>query len=271
MKIKADFHNHGGTRIYRGSFNKVIDKSCESLGPSGILGWISFSDRRYELFANSPGYERQKIGNAVYIPQKDILVIKGQEIGTKEGHLLVLGLKEEDYVKDNLSLEDTLKSSKDKNTIIIADHPFYLRSIGKYLKRKPAILEQLDAIEIHNGNANYIPFFVPREANKKAREFYNETSMHYDFGAVSSSDGHSVAEIGSSYTLIEKPSFENSEKLVETLRKSIREHKDFSQDKKHSSYLRTAEHGIKLLGLIGLYKVGMRFDEFPCKAVKIEN
>ncbi|MFA5173836.1 MAG: hypothetical protein WC438_01505 [Candidatus Pacearchaeota archaeon] len=257
MKIKADLHNHGGTLLYNGDFNKVIDRAHKKLGFNGILGWINFADNRYETLVSKKGYERQDLGNAVYVPEKNILVLRGQEIGTKQGHLLVLGLKEN--LKDQRTLEDTLKEAKDNNGIIIADHPFYFEGLGKYLIKNPDLIEDFDAIEIHNGCANFYPF----NANKKARIFYNHQTPFDDLGSVSFSDGHSLNEIGSSYTCLENIDFSDSPKLLDSLKTAIKSHKDISRDKQHNSRFRTLEHIWKLSSVILLHKLGINLGINP--------
>jgi len=249
MKIKADLHNHLRTSsIFRDEdFNKTIDIIYKKLGDRTILGMINFGDNRYEKFSGLKGYDRQNLGNALYIPEKGILIIKGEEVPTEQGHLLVLGLNRDIHLKPNRPLEDTLKEARDNNGILIADHPFFIESIGLYLKQKPKIIESLDGIEVHNGGV-WLP--IPRylNANKKAQEFYNEITNDYDIGAVSFSDGHSLYDIGSSYTILdlEKIAANNSEELNNSLRKSIKEHKDFSEDKKTNSIFGALNHATKM-------------------------
>lgn len=58
------------------------------------MGVVDFCDSRYKNLINLRGYERQTLGenqNGIYIPEKDIYMIGGQEVPTKEGHLLFLG------------------------------------------------------------------------------------------------------------------------------------------------------------------------------------
>ncbi|MCK5043774.1 hypothetical protein KAR52_02125 [Candidatus Pacearchaeota archaeon] len=261
VKIKADLHNHLKTLSgMNGLFNKTIDKISFSLDVGGLMGLVNYEDKRYESFIGLKGYNRENLGNAIYIPEKDILIIKGQEIPTKQGDLLVLGLDENQYLQSGRSLEDTFKEAKDNNGIIITDHPFYFAGVGYYLKRNPRLLEYLDGMEIHNGEANiWIPKIAPANANKISQEFYEEIKNNYDMGAISCSDGHSLYEIGSSYIFLEKPNIENSEKLNESLRKSIRGHKDFYQDKQTNSNIGAIDHISKLVGLKVLQKLGIKF------------
>ena len=131
VKVKADLHNHIRTRspLKEEFFNKTINKARRRLGPGGVWALINFSDSRYETFAGLRGYNRINLRSGIYVPEKDILVVKGQEVPTKQGHLLVLGLEKDKHLKDGRILEDTIKEAKDHNGILIVDHPFYFESV----------------------------------------------------------------------------------------------------------------------------------------------
>jgi hypothetical protein len=212
------------------------------------MGMLNCFDNRYELFSELEGYRREDLGNALYIPQKEILIIKCQEVFTKEGDILVLGLPKNcqiNYRIRKTKLEDALKQAKDYNGIVISCHPFFVQGPGNYFEKHPKLLELVDAVGVYNGNSwMFIPRFL--NANKKAQEFYENAQKDYDIGAISSSDGHSIAEVGSSYTILDQPCFKNSETLVSSLRKSIRAHKDSSEDKKHRSIIKSTDHAIRV-------------------------
>jgi len=229
--IKADLHNHLRTssRIKESDPDKVAEIILKRLGPGGAIGLVNFADNRYERFIEQPGYERVDIGNAVYFPEQDVLVVKGQEIPTKEGHILVLGIEKGKHLKGARTLGETIKEAKDHNGIIIADHPFYRDGLGPFLKEN-GYLDHFDAIEVHNGEAALcIPGLTPKNANQKAKEWYDEVKWdHRNLGAIASSDGHSFYEIGSSNTrlIVENWNKINSpEHLVSELRRAIRGNK----------------------------------------------
>lgn len=241
-KIKADLHYHLKKSFCENDFDKIICKIEKRLDRGGILGVINYNDFRYENFTKlKKGYDIQNLENAIYIPEKEILIIKGQEILNKNGHLLILGIKENHFLKNKRTLEDSLKEAKDLNGIVIAPHPFFIFGSGNHLRKNPKLLKYLDGIEVHNGEA----FF----GNKKAKMFYELIKEDYDFGALSSSDGHSLYEIGNCYTSLNLNdfSFKNSEELNNNLRKSIKNHKDYSNDKQHFSFLSSLEHSIKTI------------------------
>ena len=257
--MKVDLHNHfkHGSYFSNGDFNRVVNIIEKKLGPNSIVGLVNFDDSRYETFSNLPGYEREDFGNAIYLPDKGIVIAKGQEIETKEGHVLVMGLQKSKHLRSSrsLSLEDAVKEARDNNGIIIADHPFYIDGIGQYLEKNPSLLEYFDAIEVHNGEAVWLPLFTPRNANQKARGFYEEIKSDFDIGALSSSDGHSFGEIGSSYSYLPQIEFRDSETLTSSLRKAIREHKNLDNDRRHNSTFPALNHAAHMAFLIFTGKV----------------
>lgn len=265
MKIKADLHNHLSTikEDLRDLSLRSVERARKSLGHQGILGIINAQDQgvgRYETFISGlKNNGVNDIGNAIYIPKKEIYIIRGQEVFTKNqrGHLLVIGLDRVVKLKDRISLEDSLKQARDFGGVIILDHPCFADGV---IAKNPELyikyFEQglIDGIEVHNGEAWLpIPGYFP--ANKKAQDLFDQLIKKYNIGAISSSDGHSLREIGSNYSLLEQPNFENADKLRETLRESIREHKDYSQDKQSNSYLAALNHGFKVAFLRTISKL----------------
>lgn len=224
-KVRADLHNHLRTFSTMKNFNGYIDCTLNFLGKGGILGVVNFSDARYEEFVSLKGYERVKVGNgnAYYVPKKDILIVKGQEIETDDGHLLAIGIPCEKHISDHRSIEDTIKETKDFGGLTIIDHPFYLDGILNESENFK-FLREVDAMEIWNGSANlYIKGKTPKDSNKIALESFKKLKKDLpNLGVLVSSDGHTMSEIGSSYMLVDKPDFSTSESLVTSLRNSMR-------------------------------------------------
>ncbi len=231
--VRADLHNHLRTssRRHTGDFNRAVDVASRRLGAGGILGLINFSDTRYETFVATPGYERAHVGeqrNAVHIPHRDILVVKGQEIPTQHGHVLVMGLGHGTHLKEGRTVEDTLKEAHDFNGIIIADHPCYVAGIGQYLREHPNLIEQFDGVETHNSEADlWLPRVTPRHANREAGRLYNDLTddLLGSVGEIATSDGHSWYEVGKSWTGLEMPTnysaWKNSENFLAMLRRAV--------------------------------------------------
>lgn len=264
IKVNADLHNHLRTfsDMSNLDFNRVIDIASQRLGEYGILGLINFNDDRYEQFSGLEGYERINLGNGFYIPEKKLMVVKGQEIPTKQGHLLVLGVKENEHLESGMDLESTVEDALDHDGIIVADHPFYYGGLGSYLEQEPVYADLFDGIEVYNSEAElWFPGVLPRGANKRARKFYEQVKDKSCVGALLSSDGHSLAEIGRSYTQLEMPEYDliqNADDLTNWLKNAILNSK-LPFGKIESSRFRTLIHAgviffMNILKMLRIYR-----------------
>jgi hypothetical protein len=244
MKSKASLHEHlrTGSNLQPEDFNIAINLAAARLGSYGIFAMTNFEDKRYEQFTSLRGYDRYPIGenqSAIYVPDKMILIVKAQEVPTKQGHLLCLGLGHSQHLKPNQSLEDTIKATIDLGAIRIADHPFFISGIGPYLETHPELIGLFDAIETHNGEAFY--------GNKNAERFYSSLGWdHYQLGALSSSDGHSFHELAKSWTEINFPDITDSKEFIPSLRKAIKATDLQTNQKNHTSYAGAVKHIAKL-------------------------
>lgn len=258
--IKADLHNHLRTsnRFYENDFNKTVDIASERLGPGGIISVVNFTKPKYEAFIGLSGYERTYLGNnknGLYVPEKDIVIVKGQEVPTRQGHLLVLGTGSGVQLRENRSLIDSVHEAKNNNGILIADHPFYHSGIGPYLDNNKFILSEFDAIEIHNGEAAFgFPIGPIRSGtNKKAYDFFDLVSpMFPRLGALSSSDGHSFYELATSYTEIENIEINGDSSFNDSLRWSIQNTTHESYSVKNDSYMGAIDHILDLITIRAL-------------------
>lgn len=153
-------------------------------------------------------------------------VVGTEEILTKQGHLLIVGIPSyENIQKDTrtLSLEDALKSADDINGIKIAVHPFGLSGIGEYFANPNyrELFRKLDGWEVYNSSAELaIPGFLPFNANEKSIQFYSFGTLKYSgIGACAFTDGHSAEVVGKSYTEL----YPEKEVSVDSLRDAIKE------------------------------------------------
>ena len=120
------------------------------------------------------------------VSKEDFLVIVGEEIDTKDGHLLAIGIEEE--IKPGLSLEETLDIIYSQGGIGIAPHPFDIAKKGLGYKAKLC-----DAIEIKNA------LNIDRIADKVAQRFAKKNKLC----GVGGSDAHFREGIGKCYNLID--------------------------------------------------------------------
>jgi len=250
-RVKADLHNHLGRYGTFESADGVIDIASERLGENGILGIVNCDDKRYEKFVDSLGYEIINIGNAVYVPKKKILVIKGQEVFC-EAHALIFGLPYRKNI-ERKRLEDALKEATDLGTDKVADHPGYNDGI-MWIDNWKNLLHYFDSWEAYNSEAElWIPKLTKRDANEKAIEFYIKNIMiEEDMGICSFSDGHSIREIATSYTWLPFPDIRNAESLNLSLRDGFRKTRQLKYLVRNPSKRGALKHAIdiKLLNKI---------------------
>jgi predicted metal-dependent phosphoesterase TrpH len=117
----------------------------------------------------------------------DLIVIPGMELSTKNGHLLVLGIRHE--LPSGLSIDETIKMAKELGATIIVPHPFQIFRNGiRALKGK-----DIDAIESFNSKYIFgISNFIAKTIAKRRQ-----------IGVTGGSDSHKVETIGYGYTVVD--------------------------------------------------------------------
>jgi len=234
----VDLHSHVVVK-YEGKpdLNRIAEH-CMNIGLD-VLVFTNFVDSRYEYLkrtarALSKRYKFEDLGRAFYVfgAQKSFMVIKGQEIPTKQGHILTVGATGD--IKNYNDLSETIKEAKDKDAIIIADHPFTSVWGGLGRKNLEEHLEDWDAIEVFNAqNIKLVPFLMDQtESNKLAQEFAYENNLP----GVATSDSHKLNEIALSYiTFKQKLNFSKSDDIIAYLRKIIK-NKEFENVRRYNSW-----------------------------------
>ena len=115
-----------------------------------------------------------------------IMVFRGVEFSSAEGHCLVFGVNTDRMSIKNGSLHDIIPLVNEKGGVVIPTHPFRgSNSIGERIRD----LEGLCAIEGHNGYAHHYQ-------NAKAVRTAEELNLPYTGG----SDAHQSHEVGACYT-----------------------------------------------------------------------
>ena len=122
-----------------------------------------------------------------------IEVIVGEEVTTRQGHIVGLFLRES--IEPGLSAAETVAAIHGQGGLAFAPHPFFndrplrrrrrMDSIGQLAATLP-----LDAIEVDNST----PFL--EWANVRARRF----ALHHRLPMLGASDAHILAAVGKSYT-----------------------------------------------------------------------
>lgn len=221
--VKADLHYHAPPhrKLRKGDFNRIVDLARQRLGAGGILALVSFDNYKpYDGVYNlSSGYKRQSFGNAFYVPERQILVVRGQEMHTNQGDILSLGLEKmlPFRMTHPPDFKDVARAIQQEGGTGVLVHGFCLQGAGRYVQKHLEILTDLDAIEIHNGRA------LSPGANRRARNFYYQVKQDSPYlGALANTDGHSFFEIGLSNTATQTPEIRTSETIRDSLRTSIR-------------------------------------------------
>jgi len=121
-------------------------------------------------------------------------VVVGEEISTRQGHLLALFIKE--AIPPGLSLSDTIQRVHGQNGLAIIPHPYDYISFGvlnpwrRGLNRAKLLAMDFDAIEVFNG------CIIGLQPNRKAEELATTARS----ACVCGSDAHIASAVGTSYT-----------------------------------------------------------------------
>jgi len=119
-------------------------------------------------------------------------VIVGEEIGTCEGEVIGLFLKE--LIPRGLTLAESVRRVRAQGGLVYVPHPFDRHrpsALGE--ARLLSILDQVDAIEVLNARA------IEPADNEKARLF----AQTHGIPGGAGSDGHTLLEIGQAYVEME--------------------------------------------------------------------
>lgn len=276
--VNADWHNHFRLGYdMAGLLPKILKKARKRLGPRGIVGAIDFENRgdqsRYTQLLRQ-ARDKVDFTCAFYEPSSEILIVRGQEVPTKQGHLLVLGLNDGVHLASGRELESTLKEAKSHGGIIIADHPFYLEGIGQTLAKgfgyskehkqgqceDSNLLSYFDALAWNSSASLWLPGITPKYANEEALRFYRYMRGYYpNLGLIADSDGHSIFEMGRSYTAIQMPNYLNldSRELKQNLRRAVRESTQ-ENCTMTPAIVGPLKHGLEIKAIECLRKIGFK-------------
>lgn len=168
----------------------------------GYLKWINILRRKgYRVdgvvLTEHRGFDPE-VDYAPLAAQYDAVVLKGAELETDLGHVLVYGItprlmEQFDFKNITLPAHDVFKAVKDTGGYAIAAHPGRLR-IGLWQHiQNGATLDGIQTIERLNGGSS-------AEENALAMKLAEE----YGFHCVGGSDSHYVSTIGKCITRFER-------------------------------------------------------------------
>jgi len=169
MSLKLDLHVHSK---FRGKVYITAEKLREALMHAHLDGAAitNFFD----------------ISHAVSLKEQlnDFIIIVGQEIWTKDGHIIGLGINKR--LSDFKSAEETIAEIHEQGGIAIAPHPYLFLGVGKKIMSL-----QVDAIESYNAliGASFILNFLAKKSAQKR-----------NIPQTASTDTTHPSSIGRSYT-----------------------------------------------------------------------
>jgi predicted metal-dependent phosphoesterase TrpH len=175
MKHKIDLHVH--TR-FSGDTDSEPEEALIHAMDTGLQG-IAFTEHySYDASEFAEGLREKYKGK--------IMVFRGVEFSSAEGHCLVFGVNTDRLSIKNASVEDIIPLIHEKGGVVIPTHPFRgSNSIGERIK----YLKGFCAIEGHNGYSHYFQ-------NAKAVKTAEELKLPHTGG----SDAHMSHEVGACYT-----------------------------------------------------------------------
>ena len=175
MKSRIDIHIHSK---FSGDTDSEPEETLIHAIKAGLYG-VAFTEHY--------SYEASEFVEKLREPyKKEIMIFRGVEFSSAEGHCLVFGVNTDRLSIKNASMEEVVRVVNEKGGVVIPTHPFRgNNSIGERVKE----LDGICAIEGHNGYSHY-------SQNLKAVQTAEELGLPYTGG----SDAHAPHEAGACYT-----------------------------------------------------------------------
>jgi hypothetical protein len=191
MKFTIDLHVH---TKYSGDNDSDPEEAILRAIELGLHG-IAFTEHYYYEASEPVEILKEKYKNS-------ILIFRGVEFSTAEGHCLVFGVDTDTLSIKYASVKEVIRVVHQKGGVVIPSHPYRsVNSLGDLVRNMPGLC----ALEGYNG-CNMHAF------NVKAIEAAEVLKLPYTGG----SDAHSPLEVGSCFT--EFDDVITAENLIEALK-----------------------------------------------------
>jgi hypothetical protein len=139
-------------------------------------------------------------------PVKDIIVIQGIEISSRDGH--VVGLHVTEPIPPGLSAVETIERIHELGGVAIAPHPNFPFSLKGSLTSRQVASLQFDGIEVVNSST--FPFWALTKLNRRLA-----TALQRSF--IGGSDSHFPWTLGLAYTVVDID-VEDADDVVKAIR-----------------------------------------------------
>ena len=191
MKFKIDLHVH---TKYSGDNDSDPEESILRAIELGLHG-IAFTEHYYYEASEPVEILKEKYKNS-------ILIFRGVEFSTAEGHCLIFGVDTDTLSIKYASVNEVMRVVHREGGVVIPSHPYRsVNSLGDLVRSVPGLC----ALEGYNG-CNMHAF------NVKAIEAAGVLKLPYTGG----SDAHTPQEVGSCFT--EFDDVVTAENLIEVLK-----------------------------------------------------
>lgn len=135
----------------------------------------------------------------------ELLVIKGEEVATREGE--IIGLFLQNQIPEGLSPEETISAIKEQGGVTYLPHPLKHSGSHPWSKRGlEKILPLVDVVEVFNGRV------LDQEVNRLAYQMASEAGVLMGAG----SDAHTPWEVGRAF--VDMAEFDSPATFLHSLR-----------------------------------------------------
>ncbi len=129
-----------------------------------------------------------------------LIVIRGEEVSSSEGHILALGISS--FIEKGLSPRETLEKIREDGGVAVAAHPYRMSNgVGERVVRDV----DFDAIEGMNARS---PHFINRRGIRLAKDVGKPIT--------GGSDSHLLVEVGRAYTVFPENT-ESAEDVIDAI------------------------------------------------------